>query len=291
MLCGAVDGRRRAVVSGSEVWQCTTCELTQCDPLPHIEAPSSGASTILTEESFTEAMLRPTEAQRSRYEQLARGRWELYSRDLGRQRFRMLEIGCGAGGLGPPMRALGVEYEGIDLDHRPVDGARQRGEGDGLTVGDFMADAARGTWDVIFATQVLEHITRPVLFVEKITGCLAPSGILHLDVPSQATLAGVPSRLLRGIGSRFGAIDWPHHAIAYGPTALRRLLEPSYRVQIFTASPADPMWGQAVVPGCAALAYYRGSRVLNRESLLVAYGRSRPGTGPCGPVSHGEVEV
>ena len=274
LVCGETETRLRASLTESDVWQCRECGLTQCQPLPSISAPSAGAASILTEESFTEGILWPTDAQRIRYEVLARRRYELYARDLGTRPFRMLEVGCGSGALGGPMRRSGVDYEGIDLDHRPIDAARQRGEGDGLTVGDFMDDSFTGTWDVVFATQVLEHITRPLSFVDKIAASLIPGGIVHLDVPSQSTLAGIPSRLLRGVGSRFGAIEWPHHAIAFNARALERTLEKRYQVSVFTASPDDPLWGQAVVPLFAARAYYVAAQLLNKESLLVAYGRT-----------------
>lgn len=55
-------------------------------------------------------------------------------------------------------------------------------------------------YDVIFMTQVLEHITHPREMVERLYASLVPGGIPHLDVPNQGTLAGWPSRLLRGSG-------------------------------------------------------------------------------------------
>lgn len=275
LLCGATRRGTSARMTETSVWRCRHCGLTQCDPLPHVDSPSAGAVSILTEESFTTGLLRISDGVRSRYATLATARAARYRQDLGRREFRMLEIGCGAGSLGIAMQKLGVVYDGIDLDHRPIDAARDRGEGKGLTVGDFMDPGFTGTWDVVFATQVLEHIIRPHDFLAKIARCVSHDGIVHVDLPSQYTLAGLPSRAARGIAGRYGAIDWPHHAIAYNSAALKTLLRPSVQAKVFRASPDDEMWGQAVVSTAVSRAYYTASRLLRRESLLVAYGRVR----------------
>lgn len=275
LLCSERRRGKAARLPDTTVWRCARCGLTQCDPLPAVDSPSAGAMSILTEESFTARLLQMPAAVRERYAQLASTRAARYRRDLGRDNFRMLEIGCGSGGLGAAMRALGVGYEGIDLDHRPIDAARERGEGDSLSVGDFMDPEFTGTWDVVFATQVLEHITRPHEFLARIATCLSRGGLLHLDLPSHDTLAGLPSRAARGIAGRYGAIDWPHHAIAYRANTLRRVIKPGFDAVVFATSPDDAMWGQAVVPTTVARAYYRASRLVRRQSLLVAYGPVR----------------
>lgn len=274
--CGGA-GETRATLRHSDVWECDTCGLVQCDPLPSIDSPSSGNSSILTEESFTESTMTSCPALENRYAELATARHEVYSRDLGKPNYRFLEIGCGSAGLAEHMRRLGVDYDGIDLDPRPVAAARERGTGDGLDglrVADFMDDSVSGCWDVIFLTQVLEHITRPRDFLDKIARSLSPDGLLHLDVPHHDTLAGIPSRAARGIGARYGAIDWPHHSIAYRPRPLAGLLKPMFDVRVFRATPEDRVWGQAHVPSrLVERAYYTISRLASRESLLVAYGR------------------
>jgi SAM-dependent methyltransferase len=184
----------------------------------------------------------------------------------------MLEIGCGAAGLAPAMAELGVDYFGIDIDPRPVESAQARGILN-LRVADFIEEQPQRKYDVIFLTQVLEHIVHPRRMIERIEEALAEDGILHIDVPSQGTMAGAPSRLVRGLGARFGAIDWPHHSIAYTPDALRILLENRFRVRTFTATSDDPVWGQATTPNRVQKAYFTAQRVLGGKSLAVAFGQ------------------
>jgi SAM-dependent methyltransferase len=186
----------------------------------------------------------------------------------------MLEVGCGDAGMATEMGALGVDYQGIDIDPRPIEAARSRGI-DSCRVGDVMSYDENVKFDVVFMSQVLEHITRPREVLGKVGALLKPDGILHLDVPNHNGLAGLPSRLLGGAGDRFGAIDWPHHAIAYDRRSLVALLEHRFVARAFTATPDDRLWGQAVVPTISARLYYAATRALRARSLLVAFGRPR----------------
>jgi SAM-dependent methyltransferase len=254
--------------------------LVYCDPLPRVESSSAGAASILTEETFTAQILDIPAAQADRYAVLARARYQRYRHDLGRPRFRLLEIGCGAAGLAPVLTALGVDYHGIDIDHRPIEAARARGI-TGLRVGDFFELPSDGPFDVIALSQVLEHITRPRELMHRIRQSLTPDGILHVDVPNHAALAGLPSRAVGGLGRRLGAIEWPHHSIAYRTASLSRLVSPHFgSTVVFTAAPDHDVWGQAVVPSVAARIYYRASRLLQARSLLVAYGHGPAGHTP-----------
>jgi hypothetical protein len=76
-------------------------------------------------------------------------------------------------------------------------------------------------------------------------------------------------------GNRFGGIEYPHHSFAYRRRTLRMLLRQWFVARVFTASPNDPLWGQAVVPTIATRAYYMAARVSRLQSLLVGYGIRR----------------
>ena len=256
------------------VVRCAGCGLVFCDPLPRIASKSSGESSILTEEAFTAQMIRDSPGSSDRYRVLANARYRHYSATLGRTSFRMLEVGCGEAGMAAEMRAHGVDYQGIDIDPRPIEAARSRGIGS-CRVGDVMSYDENATYDVIFMSQVLEHITRPRELLGKLAALLKPDGILHLDVPNHNGLAGLPSRVLGGLSGRFGAIEWPHHAIAYDRRSLVELLDHRFVVHAFTATPDDRLWGQAVVPAIPARLYYAATRDVRARSLLVAFCRPK----------------
>lgn len=274
LACAGTATRRVATVLGEPVYRCRTCSLTFCWPLPEAASDSAGAHSILTEESFTAGILSVPSERQKILDSVAERRFSLYSSALGRRQFSLLEIGCGAAGLAPQMSSLGIEYFGIDIDPRPIESARARGT-QNVAARDFIEEPADQQYDVIFMTQVLEHIVHPQRMVQRISEALVSDGILHLDVPAQGTLAGLPSRLLRRKGPRFGAIDWPHHSIAYTPKALRMLLEDHFSVRTFTATSDDPVWGQGTTPSRLQRAYFAAQRTIGGKSLVVAFGQKR----------------
>jgi len=274
LVCSSTRTKQIGTTSSTSVFECRDCTLTFCWPLPEVESESAGAHSITTEESFTSGILSIDPRRQRVLDAVAGRRHERYRSVLETSDYTLLEVGCGAAGLEPGLRRLGVDYHGMDLDPRPIDAAQARGVAN-LTVGNFMEVPVKRQYDVIFMTQVLEHITHPREMVERLYASLVPGGILHLDVPNQGTLAGWPSRLLRGSGPRLGAIDHPHHSIAYTPRALEVLLRPLFDVRTFTANSDDPVWGQAGTPGPAARAYFAAQRVFHGRSLAVAFGRSR----------------
>lgn len=275
LACSATRPTRVAKVSNTPVYACQECGLTFCWPLPTVGSPSSGAHSIVTEETFTHGILSMTPERQRVLDSVAERRHQHYAKALGRSSYSLLEIGCGGAGLAAPFARLGVDYHGIDIDERPVAAAIERGV-ENLTVGDFMDLPITREFDVIFMTQVLEHITRPTAMAERCRSALVDGGLIHVDVPNQATLAGLPSRAARGIGPRFGAIDSPHHSIAYNVRALNGVFAPLFDVSAFTASPDDPVWGQATTPGRLARTYYAAQRAVRAQSLVVVFGPARP---------------
>lgn len=275
--CGAGRSWRLARIPEATIRSCRGCGLTYCDPLPTLAADSSGEVSILTEQSYTERLVSSAEARRPAYARLARRRYEFFSGALHQPRFRMLEIGCGVAGLAEELVRLGVDYHGIDLDPRVCEVALRRGAGTVQNV-DLLRYSTEQRFDVITFSQVLEHITDPRAFLHKVSSLLAPEGLVHLDVPNHFSLSGLLHMVLRRPATRFGGIDYPHHALAYSSAALRRVLEPCFDMEVLSVNPDHPLWGQ--VDGdrmsFGLRQFFRAADRLGRRSLLVAYGRKRP---------------
>jgi 2-polyprenyl-3-methyl-5-hydroxy-6-metoxy-1,4-benzoquinol methylase len=272
--CGGARAWRLARIPAATVRSCRGCGLVFCDPLPAITAESSGDISILTEQSYTENLVARAEAHRAAYARLARQRHACFANALKRSSFRMLEVGCGVAGFAEEFVRLGVDYHGIDLDARVCQVGIDRGIGSVCNI-DLMQYSSEREFDVISSSQVLEHITAPRVFIERVWSLLRLGGLLHLDVPNHFSLSGLLHMLLRRPPTRFGGIDYPHHALAYTKHALRRLLGEYFDVSVFSANPDHPLWGQVGGERMSFVhrQFFRAADRLGRRSLLVACGR------------------
>ncbi len=94
---------------------------------------------------------------------------------------RILDIGCGGGLLAEPMARLDADVTGIDASAPAIEAARAHAALGGLEI-DYHCKtaevlAAEGAkFDVIYASEVIEHVADRQLFINAISEMLAPSG-------------------------------------------------------------------------------------------------------------------
>jgi SAM-dependent methyltransferase len=91
----------------------------------------------------------------------------------------ILDIGCGTGAFIAEARGCGYAAAGLEPDQSMVDWARSRGR-----------NVACGTWEDVVDTcgiitlhDVFEHLTRPEECLERLKFCLAPDGLLVIEIP------------------------------------------------------------------------------------------------------------
>jgi SAM-dependent methyltransferase len=270
-VCGSDRIAPKHAFAATKLHRCRECGFWFCHPVVNTEAASSGPSSIITDEGYSDRLLRPTAAQEARYGVLARRRCESYRKLLGRSAFSMLEVGCGSGDLGAEFIRLGVDYHGVNIDVRVVQ-AGQRRLGDRIQQRDFLSMEADRQYDLVCFHQVLEHITEPRLFARRVRECTNPRGGIHGDVPNVTGLSASVHRLVRLDQRRFGAIILPHHQFAYEPKTIQSLLGGAFRLRTFDVKGSDPTWGQASELGCAEWAYSAVSGFLHAGGLMAFFG-------------------
>ena len=96
---------------------------------------------------------------------------------------KILDIGCGGGLLAEPMARLGAEVTGIDVTAPAISAAKIHAESMQLaidyqvsTAEDLAASGAK--FDVIYASEVIEHVADRPLFIKAIATMLAPNGVV-----------------------------------------------------------------------------------------------------------------
>ena len=122
-----------------------------------------------------------------------------------------LDVGCGAGLLAEPLARLGAEVTGVDAAEETVAAARGHAAGAGLAI-DYrqgeLAELGLGTFDLVTAMEVVEHVADKAAFVTQLSGHLAPDGLLVLSTPNRTP----QSRLLMiGLAEAVGAIPRGTH--------------------------------------------------------------------------------
>jgi SAM-dependent methyltransferase len=117
-----------------------------------------------------------------------------------------LDLGCGEGHLYSLLKQQCYDYKylGLEFSQEQVKKARR----DGIPVRRANLNEKfplpNSSFDIILASEILEHIYDPEFFLEEIHRVLKPDGILFLTTPNIASLG---SRLKLLFGIRPAAID------------------------------------------------------------------------------------
>jgi SAM-dependent methyltransferase len=99
----------------------------------------------------------------------------------------LLDIGCAAGGFLSFMRAKGWKVSGAEVSI--LASARARAKGLDIFTGELCdAPFTPGTFDVISAGDVLEHMEDPLDFLRRARALLKEDGILYLALPCADSL-------------------------------------------------------------------------------------------------------
>jgi 2-polyprenyl-3-methyl-5-hydroxy-6-metoxy-1,4-benzoquinol methylase len=121
---------------------------------------------------------------------------------------RVLDVGCGAGAVGPGLRAAGAQrLTGIELV--PEAAALARAHYDEVVEGrvEDALDLIEGPFDTLLCLDVLEHLVDPGAVLTALRDLAAPGGRLQVSVPNARHLSLVYDLVVRGT---FGYADWGH---------------------------------------------------------------------------------
>ena len=96
---------------------------------------------------------------------------------------RVLDLGCGGGLLAEPIARLGATVTGIDVTNAAIQAAKMHSIKMQLAIdyqtiaADNMA-ASGAVFDVIYSSEVIEHVANRALFIDSIAKMLAPNGVV-----------------------------------------------------------------------------------------------------------------
>ena len=145
---------------------------------------------------------------------------------------QVLDIGCGGGLLAEPITRLGASVTGIDVTEAAILAATAHAKQANLDI-DYRCSTAEdladtgATFDVIYASEVIEHVADRGLFIRAIASMLDPKGVVIVTTINRS----LPALLL----AKF-ALEYVVRLIPTGTHDPRKFVRPNELRNEFAAS-------------------------------------------------------
>ncbi len=157
---------------------------------------------------------------------------------------RVLDVGCGEGGAGRPLRDAGATWlAGVEL-HAPS-AARAALVYDEVVTGrvEEVLDQLTPPFDTVLLYDVLEHLPRPGAVLRDLSRLVVPGARAHISIPNARHWTLLRDLALRGT---FGYTDWGHrdrtHLMWFTRSDMARLLADSgWTVERIDHGPLRPL--------------------------------------------------
>ncbi|MDR1636456.1 MAG: class I SAM-dependent methyltransferase [Treponema sp.] len=226
-LCGGRRFRPRFSCEGFSYVRCVRCGLVQMNPQPEPEQvagryrESHGEDYLSYELANEGNFLR---LQELALEDAGFGEIEAELLGSGSRRPRLIDIGCATGALLEKLRNRGWESAGLEISPSAEYARRERGlDVRGLPLEDCRFPA--GSFNVVLASHLIEHLNDPAGFAAEVYRVLAPGGRFLVTTPN---ISGFQARLF---GSRWRSAIFDHLYLFSVKTLSRLLLEKGFTLE------------------------------------------------------------
>ena len=208
--CPACDGHGKSLghKNGFEMLLCSQCRSLYTAEIPRTDAAADYDGTYSTAETTV-----IPEFIHNRVREIVSG-FSSY-----RNSNRLLDLGFGSAVFMQAAAAEGWNVSGTEVSRTAVENARRLGFQD-VFHGDLMkAEYPTGHFDVVVASEVLEHVADVKLLLKEVVRILRPGGLLWASTPHG-----------RGLSFRLLQLQWsvvypPFHLQLFSVTGARTLLK------------------------------------------------------------------
>lgn len=232
--CHGRDLRHVGQKDGYDLLRCADCATVIVDPYPSDAELHAFYQNYMFTGSYLRKLDRKLKRGRGRVKRMLR------HKPVGK---RFLDIGCSVGTVCEAAHQLGLEPHGIDLDAVAIGHAKELfGTHARFESAPIAELAQRGDqYDMVYMSEVIEHVNDPEGFMENVAKVLVPGGMLYLTAPDGAHRA-VPKDF-----ATWGMVSPPNHLTFFSRKGIRQLLA-RHGLQVQGFSPAFK-------PGLKLIAY------------------------------------
>jgi SAM-dependent methyltransferase len=210
-VCSGILSEPLGTKDSFEFFRCRDCGTASVVPLPDIASVITGVyhSFVTTPFYLT---------KRAKKLRKARNRLARIESDPTGKTF--LDIGCNVGFAVAAALESGMRAFGIDVDPVAVDIARATFNNEAFESCSIENYAARGGQvDILYISEVIEHVPNPQCFAAAMAKLMKPGGKLFLTTPASDHWR-LPSRF-----TDWDEVKPPMHLVLYSQKGLRQLLE------------------------------------------------------------------
>tara|TARA_B100001123_G_C15291794_1_gene1017721 strand:+ start:1531 stop:2274 length:744 start_codon:yes stop_codon:yes gene_type:complete len=134
----------------------------------------------------------------------------------------LLDIGCGTGLNANYLKEKGYEIYGIDVSQIAIDKFNEKGfKGKIMDISQTL-DFKENFFDVVFASEVIEHISYTEGFLKEIKRILKPKGILYISTPNSSFW---PYRILSLLGFTLSQVQHKGHVRFFNKKSLLKIFK------------------------------------------------------------------
>jgi SAM-dependent methyltransferase len=215
------QGNVLAKAGGYDVVACETCGFCHVVPLPTAEDMAESYREIYYGDEKPAYLAEASEDQKWAA-LMQNDRLALMEKILGTNRRHLLDIGSGPGFFLKTAAERGWRARGIEPSRQAVRFARTLGCD--VVEGFFDAESAPtlGSFDVVHLNNVLEHIPDPIGLLDLAQACIAPGGLICINVPNDFT--PIQAAACRKTGLPQWWIAPPHHLNYFDFASIEALL-------------------------------------------------------------------
>ena len=174
LACKSTSKELYCSIDSYDLFRCLECSLISVETMPSDQELEKFYNDYFKTKQYTSKLQSKIRRAKKRVKSISK-----YTKGK-----KFLDVGCNVGFAVEAARQLGLNANGIDVDNTAIDMANDLFPGCTFTADSVESVAEQGKkFDVIYCSEVIEHLSSLDNFVESLLKILEPKGVLLVTTP------------------------------------------------------------------------------------------------------------